>query len=194
MIHFIEGQIETLEQNRAIINVNSIGYEVFISLYTFEKLKKKSSCRLLTYFLVKEDAQQLFGFYDRDEKEVFSLLITVSGIGASTAQVILSSMSTNEIKNAILSSNTLKFSAVKGIGSKTAQRLILELKDKMLKVSLSEESIFPSEDNKFKDEALSALLTLGFNKNNAEKAINEILKEHSDISAEEIIRLALKRV
>ena len=194
MIHFIEGQIETLEQNRAIINVNSIGYEVFISLYTFEKLKKKSSCRLLTYFLVKEDAQQLFGFYDRDEKEVFSLLITVSGIGASTAQVILSSMSTNEIKNAILSGNTLKFSAVKGIGSKTAQRLILELKDKMLKVSLSEESIFPSEDNKFKDEALSALLTLGFNKNNAEKAINEILKEHSDISAEEIIRLALKRV
>ena len=194
MIHFIEGQIETLEQNRAIINVNGIGYEVFISLYTFEKLKKKSSCRLLTYFLVKEDAQQLFGFYDRDEKEVFSLLITVSGIGASTAQVILSSMSTNEIKNAILSGNTLKFSAVKGIGSKTAQRLILELKDKMLKVSLSEESIFPSEDNKFKDEALSALLTLGFNKNNAEKAINEILKEHSDISAEEIIRLALKRV
>lgn len=194
MIHFIEGQIETLEQNRVIINVNGIGYEIYISLYTFEKLKKKSSCRLLTYFLVKEDAQQLFGFFDGDEKEVFSLLITVSGIGASTAQVILSSMSTNEIKNAILSGNTLKFSAVKGIGSKTAQRLILELKDKMLKVSLSEETIFPAENNKFKDEALSALLTLGFNKNNAEKAINEILKEHSDISAEEIIRLALKRV
>ena len=194
MIHFIEGQIENLEQNRVIINVNGIGYEIYISLYTFEKLKKKSSCRLLTYFLVKEDAQQLFGFFDGDEKEVFSLLITVSGIGASTAQVILSSMSTNEIKNAILSGNTLKFSAVKGIGSKTAQRLILELKDKMLKVSLSEETIFPAENNKFKDEALSALLTLGFNKNNAEKAINEILKEHSDISAEEIIRLALKRV
>jgi Holliday junction DNA helicase RuvA len=194
MIHFIEGKIEHLDQSKVIINVNGIGYEIFISLYTFEKLRKKSACRLLTYFLVKEDAQQLFGFYDDDEKEIFSLLITVSGIGASTAQVILSSMGTGEIKNAILSGNTLKFSAVKGIGSKTAQRLILELKDKMLKVSLSEESIFTSEDNKFKDEALSALLTLGFNKNNAEKAINEISKEHSDISAEEIIRLALKRV
>ncbi len=194
MIHFIEGQIERLDQNRVIINVNGIGYEIFISLYTFEKLKKKSTCRLLTYFLVKEDAQQLFGFYDDDEKEIFSLLITVSGIGASTAQVILSSMGTGEIKNAILSGNTLKFSAVKGIGSKTSQRLILELKDKMLKVSLSEESIFTSEDNKNKDEALSALLTLGFNKNNAEKAISEIIKENSDISAEDIIRLALKRV
>ena len=194
MIHFIEGQIERLDQNRVIINVNGIGYEIFISLYTFEKLKKKSTCRLLTYFLVKEDAQQLFGFYDDDEKEIFSLLITVSGIGASTAQVILSSMGTGEIKNAILSGNTLKFSAVKGIGSKTAQRLILELKDKMLKVSLSEESIFTTGDNKSKDEALSALLTLGFNKNNAEKAISEIIKENSDISAEDIIRLALKRV
>ncbi len=194
MIHFIEGQIERLDQNRVIINVNGIGYEIFISLYTFEKLKKKSTCRLLTYFLVKEDAQQLFGFYDDDEKEIFSLLITVSGIGASTAQVILSSMGTGEIKNAILSGNTLKFSAVKGIGSKTSQRLILELKDKMLKVSLSEESIFTTGDNKSKDEALSALLTLGFNKNNAEKAISEIIKENSDISAEDIIRLALKRV
>ena len=194
MIHFIEGQIERLDQNRVIINVNGIGYEIFISLYTFEKLKKKSTCRLLTYFLVKEDAQQLFGFYDDDEKEIFSLLITVSGIGASTAQVILSSMGTGEIKNAILSGNTLKFSAVKGIGSKTSQRLILELKDKMLKVSLSEESIFTTGDNKNKDEALSALLTLGFNKNNAEKAISEIIKENSDISAEDIIRLALKRV
>ncbi len=194
MIHFIEGQIERLDQNRVIINVNGIGYEIFISLYTFEKLRKKSTCRLLTYFLVKEDAQQLFGFYDDDEKEIFSLLITVSGIGASTAQVILSSMGTGEIKNAILSGNTLKFSAVKGIGSKTSQRLILELKDKMLKVSLSEESIFTTGDNKSKDEALSALLTLGFNKNNAEKAISEIIKENSDISAEDIIRLALKRV
>ena len=194
MIHFIEGQIEALDQNWVIINVNGIGYEIFISLYTFEKLRKKSSCRLLTYFLVKEDAQQLFGFYDDDEKEIFSLLITVSGIGASTAQVILSSMGTGEIKNAILSGNTLKFSAVKGIGSKTSQRLILELKDKMLKVSLSEESIFTTGDNKNKDEALSALLTLGFNKNNAEKAISEIIKENSDISAEDIIRLALKRV
>ena len=194
MIHFIEGQIEALDQNKVIINVNGVGYEIFISLYTFEKLRKKSSCRLLTYFLVKEDAQQLFGFYDDDEKEIFTLLITVSGIGASTAQVILSSMGTNEIKNAILSGNTLKFSAVKGIGSKTAQRLILELKDKMLKVNLSEDSIFHSEDNKYKDEALSALLTLGFNKNNAEKAISEIIKENSDISAEDIIRLALKRV
>ena len=117
MIHFIEGQIEALDQNRVIINVNGIGYEIFISMYTFEKLRKKSTCRLLTYFLVKEDAQQLYGFYDDDEKEIFSLLITVSGIGASTAQVILSSMGTNEIKNAILSGNTLKFSAVKGIGS-----------------------------------------------------------------------------
>jgi len=194
MIHFIEGQIERLDQNRVIINVNGIGYEIFISLYTFEKLRKKSTCRLLTYFLVKEDAQLLFGFYDDDEKEIFSLLITVSGIGASTAQVILSSMGTAEIKNAILSGNTLKFSAVKGIGSKTSQRLILELKDKMLKVSLSEESIFTSENNKNKDEALSALLTLGFNKNNAEKAISEIIKGNSDISAEDIIRLALKRV
>ena len=194
MIHFIEGQIERLDQNRVIINVNGIGYEIFISLYTFGKLKKKSTCRLLTYFLVKEDAQQLFGFYDDDEKEIFSLLIAVSGIGASTALVILSSMGTGEIKNAILSGNTLKFSAVKGIGSKTSQRLILELKDKMLKVSLSEESIFTTGDNKNKDEALSALLTLGFNKNNAEKAISEIIKENSDISAEDIIRLALKRV
>jgi len=194
MIHFIEGYIEDVKPSYVVINVGGIGYEVHISLFTYEKIKKLSECRLWTYFLVKEDAQQLYGFYDQDVKSIFSLLITVSGIGASTAQSILSSLGTNEIKNAVLSGNTPKFTSVKGIGGKTAQRLILELKDKMLKLELNEENIFTTQDNKLKDEALSALLTLGFNKVAAEKAINDILQENTDISTEEIIRLALKRV
>jgi len=194
MIHFIEGNIEEVKPTCIVINVGGLGYEVHISLFTYEKIKKLAKCRLWTYFLVKEDTQQLYGFYDQDEKSIFTLLITVSGIGASTAQSILSSLGTNEIKNAVLSGNTPKFTSVKGIGGKTAQRLILELKDKMLKLELNEENIFTSQDNKLKDEALSALLTLGFNKVAAEKAINDILQENTDLSTEEIIRLALKRV
>jgi Holliday junction DNA helicase RuvA len=194
MIHFVEGYIEESNPSSVIINVNGIGYQIHISLFTYEKIKNLNECRLLTYFLVKEDAQQLYGFFDGDEKAIFSLLITVSGIGASTAQSILSSLGTNEIKNAILSGNSVKFTSVKGIGGKTAQRMILELKDKMLKVELNQEDIFSKKSNNLKDEALSALLTLGFNKNSAEKAINEILQEKEVISTEEIIRIALKRV
>ena len=198
MIAFIEGPYVQLEPAKVIINVNGIGYEVFISLQTYAEIKETKKGKLFTYFHVKEDAQLLYGFFTEEEKQVFTLLISISGIGPNTALVVLSSLSPAELQNAILTENVKVIQSVKGIGAKTAQRVILELKDKIQKIiQLPEQENIPEisavPNNKLKDDALAALTTLGIAKATAEKSIIQLLKKtNGDISLEELIRMALK--
>lgn len=197
MIAFIEGKIETLDPTFVLINVNGIGYEIKISLSTFSFLKGKERCRLMTHFHVKEDAHTLFGFFDAEEKRLFLHLVSISGVGPSTALMVQSSLTTKELQDAIVQEKVNIIQGVKGIGAKTAQRIVLELKDKIKKegfVSLGDEKN-SGVNNSLKREALSALVTLGIAKNVAEKNIDTILKKSSEeiTTVEELIKLSLKR-
>lgn len=194
MIAYLRGKVVQKEHTFVIVDVEGIGYQVFISLQTFSQLEEGAIQRLHTYFLVREDAQLLYGFFEPSEKQLFIRLISVSGIGANTAMVILSSLSTEEVYEAIASEDVATIQSIKGIGKKTAQRLILELKDKIDKdsVILSETSS-SSPTKQIKEEALMALIALGVSKNVAEKQINQLLKEKGNqITVEELIKLALK--
>ncbi len=196
MIAFVEGRIAEKYPTHVIINVNGLGYEVKISLNTYAEIKDAESTKLFTHFHVKEDAQTLFGFSQFSEKKRFQELISISGVGPSTAIMILSSLSPSELQHAIVNDDVKTIQGVKGIGLKTAQRIVLELKDKMKKEGLLEKSeqiqIIPG--NTLAKEALSALVTLGIPKATADKTINLIIKEYgSEISLEELIKLALKR-
>lgn len=196
MIAYIQGEIAFLEPTFCIVDVQGIGYEIKISLNTFAKLKGQESCKLHTYLHIKEDSHTLYGFYFEDEKNIFLQLIQISGIGPNTGLMITSSLSVDEIKHAIVNEDVNSIQAVKGIGAKTAQRVIIELKDKLKKESITTTSqIFTTPGyNTLKSEALSALMTLGIPKNSAEKSIVSILKNSSnDISLEELIKLALKQ-
>lgn len=196
MITFIEGKIEEKDPTFVTIDVGGIGYEVKISLNTYGDIKDLEKCRLHTHFHVKEDSHTLFGFSDLAERKRFLQLVSISGVGPSTALMVLSSLSSEELASAIINGDAKTISSVKGIGLKTAQRIILELKDKMAKEDLLDKAvgITLSKGNRIKNEALSALSTLGFNKAGAEKAVDQILKETSEqISLEELIKLALKR-
>ncbi|GJM59638.1 Holliday junction branch migration protein RuvA [Persicobacter diffluens] len=196
MIAYIRGRITEKEPTYVVLDVGGLGYEVRISLNTFEKLQdNKEEVRLATYLQVKEDAHTLFGFFDILEKKLFLHLIGVNGVGANTAMVMLSSMNVRELKEAIASEDVKTIQKIKGIGAKTAQRIILELKDKLLKegVDAPASSTGGGTAHQAKEEALIALTTLGIPKATAEKSITNILKKHgSDISVEEIIKLALK--
>jgi len=196
MIAHIEGKIAEKYPTHVVIDIGGLGYEVKISLNTYADLKEKESIKLFTHFHVKEDAQTLFGFTNSSERKRFKDLISISGVGPSTAVMILSSLSPSELQHAIVGEDVKTIQSVKGIGSKTAQRIVLELKDKMKKEGLLEKSVeIPLKtDNTLKTEALSALVTLGIPKATAEKNINLITKEYgSDLSLEELIKLALKR-
>lgn len=198
MIAFIEGKIEALDPTHVIIDVNGIGYEVKISLSTFTFLKSKKQCRLMTHFHVKEDAQTLYGFFDAEEKRLFLHLISISGVGPSTALMVQSSLTAKELQEAIVQEKVNVIQGVKGIGGKTAQRIVLELKDKIKRegfVSLGNENNILGSSNTLKQEALSALVTLGISKNVAEKNIDVILKKSPDqiTTVEELIKQALKR-
>ncbi len=195
MIGYLNGEITVKDPTYFIIDVNGVGYDVKISLTTFGKLKDKKRCKLFTYLHIKEDAHTLYGFFDNNEKFLFTQLISISGVGPSTAMMMLSSMDVEEIQDAIANEDVFQIKSVKGIGSKTAERVILELKDKIRK-ELTEERIIDVTTHDFniiKNEALAALVTLGFQKSTAEKNINSILKTaHKDITLEEVIKLALK--
>ena len=195
MIAYLEGKLIVKEPTHLIIDVNGMGYEVRISLSTYSTVKNLDRGRLHTHFHVKEDAQTLYGFAEPSEKRRFLDLISISGVGPSTALMILSSLSPEELQSAILAENTGMIQSVKGVGAKTAQRIILELKDKMKKEGLLDKAIenLPTPDNTLRNEALSALTTLGINKSVADKTIRSLLKEHQDISLEDLIKLALKR-
>ena len=193
MIGYLKGKLAYKDPTFVIIDVNGIGYEVKISLYTFSKIKDQESCFLHTHFHVKEDAQTLYGFFDKEEKKAFLQLISINGVGPNTALMINSSLNVGELKSAIVNDDVAVIQKVKGIGNKTALRIILELKDKIQKEGI-ESSSSSFGGNTIRNEALSALVTLGINKNVAEKSVNGILKKHgSDISLEGLIKLVLKQ-
>ena len=178
-----------------IIEVNGIGYEVFISLATYSKIKDEESCMLYTHFHVKEDSQSLFGFLSEADKNIFLDLISISGIGPTTAMVMQSSLSTGEIKAAIVNEDVKTIQQIKGIGAKTAQRVVLELKDKLRKEGFSgEDRQIPGDfNNNLRAEALSALVMLGINRNTAQKSIETVLRSsENNITLEELIKRALQ--
>ncbi|MBO3700811.1 Holliday junction branch migration protein RuvA [Roseivirga sp. E12] len=195
MFAYLKGKLAHKDPTFVIVDIGGVGYEVKISLNTFSKIKDQENIQLFTHFHVKEDAQILFGFADTHEKQTFLHLISISGVGPSTGLMVLSSLNPEEVEQAILSEDVRTIQAVKGIGAKTAQRIILELKDKVGKDDAGGDLIgLPiSSKNTTRNEALAALVTLGINKAAAQKSIDKILKENSsDISLEELIKLALK--
>lgn len=194
MIAYLKGKLVYKEPTHAIIEVNGIGYQVGISLNTFSEIKDREEIKLATYLHVREDAHVLYGFATEAEKQMFQMLISVNGIGPSTALVVLSYMPPDELKSAIVHENSAALQAVKGIGGKTAQRLILELKDKLKKETLEEGAgISGISRNTMRSEALTALVTLGISKAQAERSIDTLLKKTGGaISLEELVKQALK--
>lgn len=191
MYEFLSGKLTEKNPTYVVIENNGIGYMVNITLNTFSKIKDEEAIRLYTHFYVREDAQILYGFADEAERELFRFLLSVSGVGASTARLILSSLTTEEVYEAITSGNASILQSVKGVGGKTAQRIVIDLKDKLTKAGIELEKV-DFAHNTLKDEALSGLLILGFNKLAAEKALNRILKQGSASNVEELIKEALK--
>ncbi|HBH25633.1 MAG TPA: Holliday junction branch migration protein RuvA [Cytophagales bacterium] len=195
MIAYVKGKLAKVDPTHAIIDIQGIGYEVMISLNTFSKIKDLKECKLYTHFHVKEDAQLLYGFFEEQEKGIFRHLISISGVGPNTALMVSSSLTVEEIKKAIVNDDVKTIQSIKGIGAKTAQRIILELKDKIKKEYQEGEisDLTKPVLNPIADEAITALLTLGYTKTQAEKSIRQILKNNSnDISLEELIKRALK--
>ena len=191
MYAFISGKIAEITPAYFIVDVHGVGYFINITLNTFTAIGEQTEVKLYTHLQVLEDAHNLFGLYTPKERDMFELLISVSGVGCNTARLILSSLTVNELSTAIASEDTRTIQAVKGIGSKTAQRLIVDLKDKVRKTDYTEE-VVGTVDNTVKNEALSALVILGFSKNAASKALDKLLKQSPDASVEVLIREALK--
>lgn len=194
MIDFVKGKLAYKDPAYVVIDVNGIGYNIGISLNTFSAIGANENIKLHTYFHVKEDIQALYGFYEANEREIFKALISISGIGPKSALIVLSTLSPEELKHAILMEDSKTIQSVKGIGAKTAQRVVLELKDKVGKLEAQGSlNISPNTYNTTKYEALSALTTLGIAKTSAEKAIDKFLKQAGgDASVEEIIKAVLK--
>ena len=196
MIDYIKGSVAELTPTRVIIDNHGIGYRIEISLQTYEALQNKTDATVYIYhyFRQREDIEMYYGFATRDERELFELIISVSGIGVNSARMMLSSFSAEELREAILSEDVNRIKSVKGIGLKSAQRLILETKDKIVKGegSSTNEVLFQTTSNEAIEEATRALTMLGFTKPNVNKAIQTILKKHPGAKVEEIIKLALK--
>ena len=195
MFAYIEGSLVVREPAFVVIDVGGIGYELKITLGTYSAVKSMSRAKLYTYSHIKEDSHTLYGFIDQSEKNLFMALISISGVGPATGVMILSSLSPEEIQKAILTENVSTIQGVKGVGAKTAQRIILELKDKLAKENLVANSgqNYLISHNSLQEEALSALVTLGINKSVAEKAINNNLKNaDEDLTVEELIKRVLK--
>ncbi len=192
MYEYLKGKLIEKTPSDVIIECSGVGYFLNISLQTFSQIKDVENIKLFTHQVIKDDSHTLFGFISKGERIIFRQLISVSGVGANTARVILSSMSTDEVFEAIIMNNVAALKAVKGIGAKTAQRIILDLKDKIKKDENSSE-IFDSSHNTNKEEALSALVMLGFARHSADKAIQKVFKSQGlSISVEELVRQSLK--
>ena len=193
MITHIRGRLVEKNPTEVVIDVNGVGYLLHISLHTYSLLSDNEDIKLYTHLQVKEDSHTLFGFADKFERELFRLLISISGIGASIARTMLSSLHPDQVKNAIATGDVPTIQSIKGIGAKTAQRVIIELKDKILKVyDIDEVSV--SQNNTNKEEALSALETLGFNRKQAEKVVDKVIQSNPEETVENIIKQALKNL
>ena len=196
MIEYIKGQIVELTPTELILECGGIGYSILLSLQSYEAFQGASQAKVYIHHYLKEDEELYYGFATKDERELFRLLISVSGIGVASARMMLSSLSSEEIRQAILAEDVNKLKSVKGIGLKSAQRMVLELKDKVLKGEGSEESaLFVKADNSATaEEATTALTMLGFSRANIAKVMPAILKENPAAKVEDIIKAALKRL
>ncbi|MGB3773685.1 MAG: Holliday junction branch migration protein RuvA [Leeuwenhoekiella sp.] len=193
MITHLSGRLVEKNPTDVVIECNGVGYMVHVSLHTFSLLPESEKMHLYTYMHVKEDSHTLYGFVEKSEREIFKLLISVSGVGTSTARTMLSSLNPDELKHAIATGDVPVIQSVKGIGAKTAQRIILDLKDKILKVYAIDDVSQPVS-NTNKEEALSALETLGFARKQAEKVCSKIVREDPTAGVESIIKQALKNL
>lgn len=191
MYEYIQGKISELTPASVIIDNQGIGYFINISLNTYSAFSGKDQVVVFIHQVIRDDAQLLFGFYNKSEREIFRHLISVSGIGSNTARMMLSSMSPSEIKDAILTGNTSLLNSIKGIGAKTAQRVIVDLRDKVGKSEISEDFLL-NQSNTNRDEALSALVMLGFTKNTVEMSLDKLLKNNPKAEVEELVKQALK--
>jgi len=194
MIYSLRGLVQELTPTFAVVEVNGIGYYVSVSLQTSQNLKLNSEVFLFIQQIIREDAHLLFGFFTKEEKEMFNLLISVNGVGPVSALILLSSLSLSEAANAILSGNSGLIQKVKGIGVKTAERIIIDLRDKVGGFSISEEKLSNLVNNKIKNEALSALEVLGISRKVSEKIADRILKQNPEVSIEELVKEILKNI
>jgi len=193
MIDYIKGDITQITPTFLTMETVGIGYLINISLTTFSKLEGRKEFKILIHEVIREDSHQLFGFADNEERDIFRLLISVTGVGANTARMMLSSLNPGEIEKAILGSDANLLKSVKGIGLKTAQRIIIDLKDKLGKHDGNDE-IFAFADNTKREEALSALVMLGFAKNAVSKILDKIVREEKNLTVEDLIKRALKNL
>lgn len=193
MITHLRGKLVEKNPTFLVIECNGVGYFVNISLHTLSKVSDAENIQLYTHLQVKEDSHTLFGFAEKSEREIFRLLISVSGIGSSIARTMLSSLSPAQVRDAIAGGDVATIQSVKGIGAKTAQRVILDLKDKVLKIYDIDE-VSTSSNNTNKEEALSALEVLGFVRKQAEKTVDKVVSQDPALSVENIIKLALKNL
>jgi len=193
MLEFLKGQINELTPAYVVIENMKTGYFVNISLNTYSRISEKKECILFIHEIVREDAYMLYGFAEKKEREIFRNLLSVSGVGANTACMMLSSLTPAELQNAIINGEVNKLKNIKGIGAKSAQRIIVDLKDKLEKEGV-EDQIVTSEDNTIKEEALSALVTLGFPKKNVEKVLETLIHKEPNLNVEELVKKALKKL
>lgn len=194
MIFSLKGIVQELTPTYVVIEVNGVGYYVGISLQTSQRLSLGKEVFLFTQQIIREDAHLLFGFYTKEEKEMFNLLISVNGVGAVSALILLSSLDLKDIAQSILNKNSALLQKVKGIGAKTAERIIVDLRDKVEKFGVSAENISAFADNKVKEESLSALEVLGIPKKMSEKIADRILKQNPDLQTEELVKQILKMI
>lgn len=195
MIEYIKGELAELTPADAVVECCGIGYHILISLQTFSQLENKKDVKVYIHHYIREDEELYYGFGTKEERELFRLLIGVSGIGAATARMMLSSMSSEEIRTAIIAEDINRIKSIKGIGLKSAQRLVLELKDKIVKGSGNESGIMlTQQNNAIVEEAVTALVLLGFTKANVNKAVSAVMKENPEANLESIIKLALKKL
>jgi Holliday junction DNA helicase RuvA len=193
MIAHIQGKLVEKTPTEVVIDCNGVGYHINISLHTYSLLPNADFVKLFTHLMVKEDSHSLYGFVEKSEREIFKMLLSVSGIGAGIARTMLSSLEPKQIIQALASGDVATIQSIKGIGGKTAQRAILDLKDKVLKIyDLDEVSM--SQSNTNRDEALSALEVLGFVRKTSEKIVDKVISQNSDATVEVIIKQALKNL
>lgn len=199
MIEYIKGELTELTPAMATVEAAGVGYGLNISLITFSAIQGKKEVKLYVYESIREDAYVLFGFVNKKEREMFELLITVNGVGANTARMMLSGMSVAELCNAISTGNARLIQSIKGIGKMTAQRIIVDLRDKIVALGIAEEiptggQIAAPVNNQVKDEAVSALTMLGFSPAPTQKVVLQILQEQPDLPVEQVVKLALKQI
>jgi len=196
MIDYIKGEITELNPTYAVVETAGIGYFINIALPVYSVLNGQKIGKLYVYEAIREDAHNLYGFINQSDRQLFLMLISVSGIGANTARMIMSSYAVPEIQQMIATGNAVALSSIKGIGAKTAQRIIVDLKDKIIKLNIVSDIDLPQQtvSGELRDEAVSALVMLGFAANVSQKAVDGILKSQSDITVEQLIKLALKNI